>query len=186
MRGTSRRLAAAGLLVAFAVTALVATNALRGPRQDGPLQNRSRFNASIGLVENQVLTWGIDLPGNPTDTDIKIRSIEPVGARGIEVLGVVLDYPRLRDGVCWSTGSHTDAFPPVGVSTREVKDAVLPAERTRTCGNHPEVLVGIRRPPGSASGRIDALRMVYEHQGSVYQFDIAYGLDIHPPDGDAK
>jgi hypothetical protein len=182
----NRRFLIAGLVLAFAATGVVAANALRGPRDNGPIESRSRVNTSLALADDELLTWGMDLPLNPTQTDIKIRSLEPVGAIGVDVVGIAVDYPVLRDGVCWSTGVQRGSYPPPGIQTMEAKGAVLPAASTRTCGTHPEMLVGVRRSRDSGAGRIEAMRMVYDLGGNAYELVIPYSLDVRRPGPDAK
>jgi hypothetical protein len=182
----NRRVLVGGLLVLLASTAVVAANALRGPRQDGPVRTNSRVNIKFPLAYDQIFVWGMALPGNPTQTDALITSIEPVGTRGLEIVGVVVDFPVLRpDGICLMYGDQTaPSFPPPGVATRAVNGTVLVTDdRERgTCGSHPEVLVGVRRLPDSSAGRIDALRVVYVHEGTTYELVMPYSFDVCRPD----
>jgi len=118
--------------------------------------------------------------GDSAVGDIRIESVEPVGTRGLEVLGLVLNNSVLQpDGTCLSYGDRPAAsFPPPEVPTREVNGAVLSAANGRTCTNDPSVLVGVRRPRDSSAGRIEALRMVYRHHGVTYELVMPYSLDI--------
>jgi hypothetical protein len=179
-----RRLVAGALLIALAVIAVIAAYPL-GPWRDGPVKNASHITITFPLPGDQIFVWGMALPPNPTQSEIRVTSIEPVGVAGLEVLGAVIDYPvRQPDGICLMYGDQTaPSFPPSGITTRPVKGTVLArAEPTGgTCGIQPEVLVGIRRPPDSAAGRIDALRMVYEHDGRTYELLVTYSLDICRP-----
>jgi len=88
-----RPLVAAAALLAVAVIGVVAANALRGPRQDGPLKTTGGFNVSYSLGDDELFIWGMNLPwyGDSAVGDIRIESIEPVGPRGLEVLGLVLN-----------------------------------------------------------------------------------------------
>ena len=177
-----RPLVAAAALLAVAVIGVVAANALRGPRQDGPLKTTGSFNVSYSLGDDELFIWGMNLPwyGDSAVGDIRIESIEPVGTRGLEVLGLVLNNSVLQpDGTCLSYGDRPAAsFPPPEVPTREVSGAVLSAANGRTCTNDPSVLVGVRRPRDSSAGRIEALRMVYRHHGVTYELVMPYSLDI--------
>ena len=179
----ARRLLAGAALLAVAVIGVVAANALRGPRQDGPLKTNGSFSVSYPLADDEVFIWGTDLPwyADPAVGDIRIDSIEPVGVRGLEVLGLVLNNSvRQSDGSCLSYGNRSAAtFPPPEVPTRAVNGAVLSAAGGRTCSNDPSVLVGVRRPRDSSAGRIEALRMVYRHQGVTYELVMPYSLDIY-------
>ena len=126
-----RPLVAAAALLAVAVIGVVAANALRGPRQDGPLKTTGSFNVSYSLGDDELFIWGMNLPwyGDSAVEDIRIESIEPVGTRGLEVLGLVLNNSVLQpDGTCLSYGDRPAAsFPPPEVPTREVNGAVLSA-----------------------------------------------------------
>jgi hypothetical protein len=53
----SRRLLLGGALVAGTFIVIVAVNALRGPRQDGPLTTNSTFNVSFPLAGDEVFVW---------------------------------------------------------------------------------------------------------------------------------
>jgi hypothetical protein len=132
----------------------------------------------------------MDLPwdGDPAVGDIRIDSIEPVGTADLQVLGLVLNNSVLQpDGVCLSYGNRLAAsFPPPEVPIREVSGAVLSAAAGKTCSNHPSVLVGIRRAPSSAAGRIEALRMLYHHQDVAYELVMPYSLDICRGQADAQ
>ena len=178
----TRRLLIGAALVAVAVIVVGTANALRGPRQDGPLKTNGSVNISYSLADDEVLVWGTTLPWNadPAVGDIEIDSIEPVGTRGLEVLGLVLNNSvRQPDGTCLSYGDRPAAtFPPPEVPTRRVSGAVLSAAAGRTCSNDPSVLVGVRWLTNSSAGRIDALRMLYRHQGIAYELDMPYSLDI--------
>jgi hypothetical protein len=177
-------------LLAVAVIAVVATISARGPRQDGPLKTNGSFNISYPLADDEVFVWGTNLPwnGDAAVGDIRIDSIEPVGTRGLEVLGLVLNNSvRQPDGSCLSYGDRPAAsFPPPEAPTREVSGAVLSASAGRTCSNDPSVLVGVRWLPNSSVGRIDALRMLYRHQGTAYELVMPYSLDICRGQADAQ
>jgi hypothetical protein len=185
----SRRVLAGGLLVALAAIAVVGASSLRGLRQDGPVQTNSRVNVTYPLAD-EVFVWGTALPLNPTQTDARITSIEPVGARGLGILGVVVDFPvRRPDGTCLMYGVRpAPSFPPPGIPTQDPNGTTLPTEDSErgTCGTHPEVLVGVRRLPNASAGRIDALRMVYVHEGTTYELVMPYSFDACRPDPGTK
>ena len=186
----SRRLLLGGAVVAGTFIVIVAVNALRGPRHDGPLTRNSTFNVSFPLAGDEVFVWGTNLPwnGDPAVGDIRIDSIEPVGTRGLEVLGLVLNNSVLQpDGICLSYGNRVAVrFPPPEVPTREVSGAVLSAAAGKGCASQPSVLVGVRRSVNSSTGRIDALRMLYHHRGTAYELVMPYGLYICPGQADPQ
>lgn len=184
-----RRVLTGALLLALATTVAVAISVLLGPRQGGPLETTSRFNVKSPLAAEQVFVWGMSLPWDPAVGDIRIESIEPVGARGLEVLGLVLNNSVLQaDGTClaYAGARLASSFPPPEIPTREVKGALLVAADGSVCSNHPSVLVGVRRPPDSSAGRIDALRVLYVHEGTTYELVMPYSLDICPPQPNTK
>jgi hypothetical protein len=186
----TRRILVVGLMLGLTATAVVTANALRGPRQDGPLKTNSIFGVSYPLADDEVFIWGTNLPcyGDAAIGDIRIDSIEPVGTRGIEVLGLVLNNSVLQpDGICLSYGNRVAAsFPPPDVPTRAVSGAVLSAAGGKTCGNLASVLVGVRWLPNSSAGRIDALRMLYRHESVAYELVMPYSLDICRGQPDAQ
>jgi hypothetical protein len=173
----------------LAAIAVLAANGLRGSRQDGPVRTNSSVKIKFPLAYDEVFVWGMALPGNPTQTDVRITAIEPVGTRGLEILGVVVDFPVLRpDGICLMYGDRTaPSFPPPGTPTREVNGTLLSNDTERgICGSQPEVLVGLRRVPNSSVGRIDALRMRYIHEGTTYELVMPYSFDVCKPDPNNK
>ena len=173
------------LLILLAASAVVAANALRGPRGDGPVRTNSRVKLTFPLPDDQIFVWGMPLPPNPSQTDARIISIEPVGISGLEILGVVVDFPvRRPDGICLMYGDQTAlSFPPPGVPTRDVNGTwLLTDEKERgTCGSHPEVLVGVRRIPNASAARIEALRVLYVHDGTTYELVMPYSFDACRP-----
>lgn len=177
-----------GSLLALAVAVAVTAIALRGPRSDGPLQLPPGTHVTIGyaLPDDVVFIWGMDLPWDPSNgvpEGIRIDSIDPVGVRGVEVLGLVLNNAVLRaDGSCLSYGARpAPTFPPNDVPTRQVRGAVLSAADESPCVDHPSVLVGVRRSPDSAVGVIEALRIRYEYQGTAYELLLPYTLEVRRP-----
>jgi hypothetical protein len=185
----TRRVLLSAVLGAIAVV-VVAVIVLRGPRQDGPLTTNGSFEVSYPLADDEVFVWGMNLPwyGDPAVGEIRIDSIEPVGTRGLEVLGLVLNNSVLQpDGSCFSYGVRPAAsFPPPEVPTREVSGAVLSAADGKRCANDASVLVGVRWLPNSSAGRIDALRMLYHHRGVAYELVMPYSLDICRGQPDAQ
>jgi hypothetical protein len=150
-------------LLAVAVIAVVATISARGPRQDGPLKTNGSFNISYPLADDEVFVWGTNLPWN-----------------GDAVVG---DIGSIRSSL---SALAAATFPPPEVPTRGVSGAVLSASAGRTCSNDPSVLVGVRWLPNNSAGRIDALRMLYRHQGIAYELDMPYSLDICRVQPDAQ
>jgi hypothetical protein len=185
-----RRVLIVALVLVFTATLAVAVNALRGPRQDGPLKGTdSRMNIKAPLAAEQILVWGKDLPWDPAVGDIRIESIEPVGTRGLEVVGLVVNNSVLQaDGTCvaYAGAVIASSFPPPEIPTRDVEGAVLVAADGSTCSNHTSVLVGVRRPTDSSAGRIDAIRVLYVHEGTRYELVMPYSLDVCPPQPTTK
>ena len=186
----TRRVLLSAALGAIAVLVVSAAIVLRGPRHDGPLTTNGSFNVSFPLADDEVFVWGTNLPwdGDPAVGDIRIDSIEPVGTRGIQVLGLVLNNSVLQpDGICLSYGNHVAvSFPPPEVPTREVSGAVLSAAAGKACASQPSVLIGVRRSANSPTGRIDALRMLYHHRGTAYELVMPYALYVCPGQADAQ
>lgn len=185
-----RRILVGGLLVVLAVIVVVAANGLRGPRQDGPVRTNSRVTVSFPLAYDHVFVWGMPLPPNPTGSEVRIVSIEPVGITGLEILGVVVDFAVHRpDGSCLMYGVRPAlSFPPPEIPTREVSGTLLlnNDRKPEACISDAEVLVGLRRVPNSSAGRIDALRMLYVHEGTTYELVMPYSFEVCRPDPNSK
>jgi hypothetical protein len=171
-RLTSHPRALAGGLVLLATVALAAGVVLtRGMRHDGPLQNGpSSTRVSISAAEGEVVRFETTIPWNPTATDIHLRKVELLGLRNLDLVGVVLSYPMQRDdGTCLSAG-YDRSFPPPGWITTTVLDgAVLPRADARTCTNYPTIVAGLRRTSGLSPGTLDAVGVVYEYRGEIFE-----------------
>jgi hypothetical protein len=105
-------------LVAVGIPALVVTLGVGGmlvtvPRRDGPLVAPSAISVEFELAPGQAGTWGIVLPTNPTLSSITIESAEAVDARGVEVVGMLVNDPARDGGI-----SSLDVYPPPGVHGR--------------------------------------------------------------------
>jgi hypothetical protein len=180
----------AALLVCGGAIA-VAANTFRGPQQDGPLQvpAGSHYAVTFPLADDRMASWEAFVPFNPTHRDIRIQSVELVGTKGIDVVGVVLGYPVLQtDGRCLSTGTlEIDRFPPAGrITTNDVRGTVLPAAERRTCENNPTIVVGIRRASDSSVGLIASVRVLYEYQDTVFELMLPQSLEVHRPGSETK
>jgi hypothetical protein len=116
------------------------------------------------LAAEQVGTWGMSLPRNPTDSDIVLRSIEPVSYEGFVIVGTAMTGPG------GPVGAY--GFPPAGFATFPVEGAVIRPGRSLT------VLFGLQLAEGSESGRITGLRVRYEVDGRVYEDVLRYNLGI--------
>lgn len=173
------------ILIALAATFVVAATSRWGRHQGGPLetavQRTSHITARFPLPDGEALTWGMDLPRNPTSTEVTLEAIEPVGARGVEIIGTAASYPVLRpNGVCVSIGLVT-GFPPAGVQTLEVRGAPWPAAGPPRCGDQPIVVIGVRRAPAAPTGTIDALRLLYVADGTHYEVLLPFSLEVRQP-----
>lgn len=157
-------------LVLIAVIIAVGIAAITKPsiRQDGPLQPNATTNLEFPLALNEAATWGVDLPENPTDSDITFSSAELVDPVGLSILGVTMNRPN--------TGSIVNAYgyPPAGMEVVPVEGSTLPA------GGSVLVLVGIQLPEGSKEGTIKGLRVRYIAAGQTYEVLLNYSLRIVP------
>jgi len=164
------------LVVGLAAVSVAGLVALAGPflglRPEGPLGPYGGAGVIWRAGINEVFTWAMPLPDNPTTADIRIDSIAPVGTEGLEVLGVLVSY----DG-CGILSISND-FPPPGVSTADPEGARLEAT-SEPCALH--VLIGVRRVQGSESGMIDGLRMGYRTEGHAYELLLPWRLDVPDP-----
>jgi hypothetical protein len=175
----SRRAIVLGVL-ATAATLVVAAVALNRPAVDGPLRGAEPFRVSIPAADGELVRWDTALPWNPTNVDIQLDSVELVGARGLELVGVVLSYPTLQpNGTCLSAGNGP-GFPPAG-RTEPVQGVVLPAATRRACTNYPTIVAGLRRPMGVPNGTVDAIRVVYEYEGKLYQLLMPTSFELRRP-----
>jgi hypothetical protein len=167
-------------LIAVGVPALVVTLGVggvlvSGPRTDGPLTATSAITVEFTLATGRVGTWGVVLPTNPTISLIRIESIEAVHARGVAIVGMMINDPE-RDG---GIGTH-DVFPPPGVHGRAVDGAVLPAMGADAV--HRQLLIGVHLT-GRDEGSIEALRVRYRHAATSYELVLPYSLRLRPGGG---
>ena len=155
--------------------------ALLGPPPPGPLAAGQGFHVSMPSADGELMRWDPGLPFNPTDTDIRLRAIELVDVKGLDVVGIVLNTPTLRpDGTCLS-GGNGGGFPPPGSSSDRIDGALLVAASRRTCTNYPQISVGLRRPIGTPTGSVAAVRLRYEHAGRSYELLMPTSVEIHRP-----
>lgn len=156
--------------VALAVTVAVVASIVLRPRQEGPL----RYDGSAGIVTpqapGQTFTWTMPLPPNPTRETIYLRSLEPVGSRGLTVLGVDVAYG------C-GIPSTAREYPIPGLVTRSVDGAVLPV--TDDGCSLPSAVIGLRRVAGE--GGIDGLRLRYQSRDTEYETVLAFQVVVSDP-----
>lgn len=174
--------------VALAAIVFIAASAVAGhPRSDGPLQASGGYSVRVPLSPGEEFTWSLALPFNPTEDDIRIREVTLEAPSGLTIMGVLMTYGiRHQDGSC-SSGGATDGFPPTVVradgTTVEypsgpVPGAIVPARGDRTCETHPSVSVGVRRDANTETGRIEGLRLRYEHRGADYEVLLQWSLTV--------
>ena len=162
-------------LVAVGIPALVVTLGVGGalvmaPRRDGPLVATSTLSVEFELPPGRAGTWGIVLPTNPTLSDITIQAVETVDARGVHVVGMLVNDPEQNGGV-----GTLDVYPPPGVRGYPVAGAVLPA--IGSDAPFRQLLIGVRLSE-AAEGVIGALRVRYRHAGASYEASLPYILHL--------
>lgn len=163
-----RRLLAASLSVgALAAILAIVASAPMASRQDGPIRYDGSAGVTWAVARDQPFTWTMPLPPNPTSEDIYLRSIEPVGTKALELLGVLVAY-----GCGLPTTDF--GFPPPGVTISPVDGAILPANGD-PCDT-PTAVIGLRRDQSATSGVIEGLRMRYESDGTAYETILALHL----------
>lgn len=168
-----RRLAPLTLAgVVLAVTVAVAVSVALRPRQEGPIRYDGRAGVTTRAAPGQTLTWTMPLPPNPTRETIYLRSIEPAGTRGLNVLGV---------DVAYGCGIPVTAreYPIPSLVTRSVDGAMLPV--TDDACRLPTAVIGLSRVAGAGEGVIDGLRLRYESGGAEYETMLALGLVVSDP-----
>ena len=158
----------------------VAASALAAPRTAGPLRGGDGFHVSMPAADEEVFRWDAGLPWNPTESDIRLESVDLINVRGLEVLGIVLSYPTQANGVCVSAGDDK-GFPPAGKITDRIEGVVLPRAADRTCTNYPTIVVGLRLLASTPKGEIEAVRVRYEYVGVVYELVLPSSVDLHRP-----
>jgi hypothetical protein len=135
----------------------------------------------MSSADGEVIRWDPGLPFNRTDADIHLRAIELVGVNGLEIVGILLATPTVQpDGSCLSSG-NARGFPPSGTSTDRIDGAVLVAAPRRTCTNYPQISIGLRRPVGTATGSVTAVRLRYEQNGQAYELLMPTSIEVHRP-----
>jgi hypothetical protein len=110
------------------------------------------------------------LPHNPTDSDIVVRSIEPISHQGLTILGTVMAISGPHSPPLGASPYHE--FPPAGYATFPVEGAVIRPGVSLT------VVFGVRLAEGSESGRIEGLRVRYAVDGRVYEDVRRFNLEI--------
>lgn len=167
----------AALAVAVAVV-----SGVFGGQTDGPLVTSSRVKITTPpLLPGEVFSWGAVLPPNPTAVTLVVEGVEPVAVRGLDVVGVAAGYPVLQpDGMCLAHGGGAArGFPPPGMTTHEVRGTRMPPW-SLACGGQPYVTVGVRLRAGASSGSIDAIRVLYRYQGTLFAVVLPYSLEVPP------
>jgi len=160
--------------VAVLATAMATGQAYR---TEGPLVRQSVIHIDFPLRDGEVGTWGVSLPANPTLSEIVIESVEPVGVKALDVIGVAVITPGPRGGIGTAYG-----FPPEDFVPRPPEGAVLPA----AAGGYLDAIIGVARADPSADGTIDALRVRYRHDGARYKLMIHESLRVFEPSSDGS
>ena len=176
MSTRQRRVLIVGLpVIALAAAIGIAASVSKPHRTNGPLQPAGGAGVEFALAAHQPATWAMPLPWNETAADIRIESVQPVNPRGLDVLGVLARYPSPSDGLINALG-----FPPAGMETSPVENAVIPV---RGSPNETlEVLIGVQRHPNASEGVIEALRVRYESAGEEFEVVFPWSLRVTAPD----
>lgn len=170
-----RRVGLSALVLSAAILSVgIAAIALSGGRDAGPLQPSSITTVEFPLAADKVGTWGVDLPPNPTRSDIVVRSAEPMDPQGLTILGMTMINPDVTGGVVAVLG-----YPPPGVATFPIEGSVL----SPSGGTSPEleVLIGVQLAEGSERGTIQGLRVRYAVDGREYEVDLPYSFSLVLP-----
>jgi hypothetical protein len=148
----------------------VAVALVFGYPRPGPLHQPPSEVATVefSLTAEQIGTWGMPLPRNPTDSDIVLRSIEPISHEGLVIIGAVMTVP----GEGPPTGASYYEFPPAGYATFPVEGAVIRP------GGGVRVVFGVRLADGRDTGRVEGLRVRYAVGGRVSGDVLPYNLEI--------
>ena len=99
-RWTVAALAVALLAVAVLATAMATGQPYRTDGHCAPKRDPHRFPAKRRSRRNV----GVSLPANPTLSDIVIESVEPVGVKALDVIGVAVITPGPRGGIASRRG----------------------------------------------------------------------------------
>jgi hypothetical protein len=170
----SRRTGLLVLALSAAVLVCVAAIALSGGPDAGPLQPSSTTTVETPLAADEAGTWGVDLPLNPTRSDIIIKSVEPIDPQGLSILGMTMTNPRVAGGVVAVPG-----YPPPGLATFPIEGSVLsPSDGTTP---ELEVLVGVQLAQGSKRGTIQGLRVRYAIDRREYEVVLPYSFSLVLP-----
>jgi hypothetical protein len=156
-----------GLVSVAAILGLgVAAITIPSVRHDGPLQPNATTNLEFSLAPGQTASWGVDVPTNPTASEIVFRSAELVEPAGFSILGVAMNRPN--------TGSIVSVYgyPPAGFPVVPVEGSTLPA------GGSVMVVVGVQLADGVTEGTIRGVRVRYATGGQEYEVMLEYRLRI--------
>jgi hypothetical protein len=174
-KARSRRTGLLVLALSAAILAVgIAAIALSGSPDAGPLQPSSTTTVELPLAADEAGTWGVDLPLNPTPSDIIIKSVEPIDPQGLAILGMTMTNPRVAGGVVAVPG-----YPPPGLATFPIEGSVL----SPSGGTSPEleVLIGVQLAQGSKRGTIQGLRVRYAIDRREYEVVLPYSLSLVLP-----
>ena len=158
-------------LVAIAFVAGLVIITMPAVRTDGPLQVNSRTNVEYAMRVDETITWGVDLPENPTDSDITILSAELVEPVGLSIVG--FGMTRTDD---WGGVAAVYGYPPTGAELISIENSMLAA------GGRVQFLVGVQRPEATALGTIAGVLVRYAWHGQTYELLLPYSLTINRPD----
>ncbi len=167
-----RLLVAAAMPLLLLIITAVVMSAIA--RTGGPLQSGSTTLVQLPTADGQIITWGMPLPENTTAGEIALDWIELMDVQGLDIVGLVVHRIGPGADVSYMTA---DGFPPAGVVTAAPAGSVLP--RGDSGAYALEVLVGVRRSSGFASGTVGGLRVQYRWAGVPYEGVLAWGLELH-------
>ncbi|HSW43691.1 MAG TPA: hypothetical protein VLM76_14425 [Patescibacteria group bacterium] len=174
-KARSRRSGLLVLALSAAVLAVgIAAMALSGGSDAGRLQPSSTTTVETPLAADEAGTWGVDLPRNPTRSDIIVKSVEPIDPQGLAILGMTMTNPLVAGGVVAVRG-----YPPPWLATFPIEGSVL----SPSGGPSPQlqVLIGVQLAEGSKRGTIQGLRVRYAIDGREYEVVLPYSFSLVLP-----
>lgn len=174
----NRRWGAVAALVSaiFVVLALRETGAVMS---DGPYPRTDAAGIDFELAPGVPATWGMPLPGSLRESFV-LRSIEPLGVEGLDVLGV---YVCRWSGAPDDEGIFNDCTPAASRTWPPAETTLLAVDGTVVAGepSFVSMVIGVERHAGTAAAKIASIRIVYTTNGDTHEVIEPWTLNLIDP-----
>jgi hypothetical protein len=166
------------LLVASAAAVVVVVVLLALPggiQQDGPIATTDAVTVEYEYAAGEATTWGTTLPPAGGVAVATLLSVEPIGASGLEVIGV----EACDTSIPGCNVVNARGWPLTGIPTEPI--AGLAIRRSDSEDPRYHLLMGVRRQPGANVATITAIKLTYQVGGTTYEVTEPWTLRILAP-----